>query len=52
MQVGDLVKHTIHTGNIGLITDTANGEVLVNWLTNDWGEHWILLMYLVPLEVE
>lgn len=51
MRIGDLVRHTVHTGALGLITDTANGEVLVNWLTNDWGEHWVLLMNVEPLEV-
>ena len=52
MQIGDLVRHTVHTGALGLITDTAKGEVYVRWLTNSWGEAWILTQNIDLVEVE
>ncbi len=44
MQVGDLVRHIVHTGALGLIIDINSTlpEVQIRWLTNGWGEGWML----------
>ena len=50
MRIGDLVRHTVHTGAIGIVMATHAGEVYVRWLTNNWGEAWILMMNVDPME--
>ena len=44
MKVGDLVRHIVHTGALGIVIDTSSTlpEVVIRWLTNDWGEVWVL----------
>ena len=44
MQVGDLVRPILHCGALGIIIDTSSTlpEVQIRWLTNSWGEGWML----------
>jgi len=43
-KIGDLVRHVVHSGALGIIIDTSSTlpEVQIRWLTNGWGEGWIL----------
>ena len=54
MQIGDLVRHTVHTGALGIVIDTSSTlpEVVVRWLTNGWGEGWILTQNIDLVEGE
>ncbi len=43
MKVGDLVRHTVHSGALGIIVKVDVGHPLgwkVYWTNNNWGEHW------------
>ena len=45
MKVGDLVRHAIHTGALGIIVEESflnPHEVKVHWTNNGWGEKWDL----------
>jgi hypothetical protein len=44
MQVGDLVRHVVHSGALGIVTNTSSTlpEVRIRWLNNSWGEKWTL----------
>ena len=42
MQIGDLVRHIVHTGALGIIIDTSETGIQIRWLTNGWGEGWML----------
>ena len=42
MKVGDLVRHVVHSGALGIIVDWNElGEAKVLW-NNSWGTKWIL----------
>jgi hypothetical protein len=40
MKVGDLVRHVVHTGAMGIITEVCLGEVRVFW--HDGDHSWTL----------
>jgi hypothetical protein len=45
MQIGDLVRHVVHSGALGIIVEknyNSQTEAKVRWLNNSWGEHWEL----------
>ena len=44
LEKGDLVRH-IEDGSLGIIIDTTSTlpEVQIRWLTNGWGEGWMLI---------
>ena len=44
MQVGDLVRHIVHSGALGIIVEInhAFGSVKVMWANNSWGTEWDL----------
>ena len=54
MRIGDLVRHTVHTGALGIIVDTSSTlpEVQIRWLTNGWGEGWMLTQNIDLVEEE
>ena len=41
MKVGDLVRHVVHSGALGIIVEMSeHGSAKVHWLTNSWGVDW------------
>ena len=44
MQIGDLVRHAVHSGALGIIVEIAyyRLEYKVHWTNNSWGEKWEL----------
>ena len=44
MKVGDLVRHVVHSGALGIIVETSKDTDLtkVHWLNNTWGLDWTL----------
>jgi len=45
MQVGDLVRHAVHSGALGIIVEknyNSQTEAKVLWTNNSWGEKWEL----------
>ena len=45
MQIGDLVRHVVHSGALGIIVeknDNWKKEAKVLWTNNSWGEKWEL----------
>mgnify|MGYP003657618578 CR=1 FL=1 len=43
MQVGDLVRHIVHSGALGIIVkNSTNYEAKVFWTNNNWGTKWEL----------
>ena len=46
MQIGDLIKHAVHSGALGIIIDWNElGEAKVLW-NNSWGTRWELTQNL------
>ena len=47
MQIGDLVRHVVHSGALGIIVDWNElnpAEAKVLWTNNTWGEKWELAL--------
>ena len=47
MKVGDLVRHVVHSGALGIIVDWNElnpAEAKVHWTNNSWGEKWELAL--------
>ena len=43
MQIGDLIRHAVHTRALGIIIDWNElGEAKVRWTNNSWGTKWEL----------
>ena len=44
MKVGDLVRHRVHTGALGIIVETnkVSSTTKIHWLNNSWGVGWTL----------
>jgi len=45
MQVGDLVRHVVHSGALGIIVEknyNSQTEAKVLWTNNSWPTLWIL----------
>ena len=45
MMIGDLVRHVVHSGALGIIVDWNElnpAEAKVLWANNSWGCHWEL----------
>ena len=44
MQVGDLVRHVVHSGALGIIVETNKvaSTTKIHWLNNSWGVEWTL----------
>ena len=46
MKIGDLVRHVVHSGALGIIVDWHEAypynEAKVLWTNNSWGEKWEL----------
>ena len=42
MQIGDLVRHRVHTGALGIIVETNKvaSTTKIHWLNNSWGVEW------------
>ena len=53
LEKGDLVRHIVHKA-LGIIIDTSSTlpEVQVRWLTNGWGEGWMLTQNIDLVEEE
>ena len=53
MQVGDLVRHTVHSGALGIIVkwnELSPAEAKVLWTNNTWGEKWELALNFEVIE--
>ena len=47
MQIGDLVRHVVHSGALGIIVEknyNSQTEAKVLWANNGWGEKWELAL--------
>ena len=50
MKIGDLVRHVVHTGALGIIVDWNElGEAKVLW-NNSWGQQWALRQNIEVIE--
>jgi hypothetical protein len=53
MQVGDLVRHVVHSGALGIIVDWNElnpAEAKVLWTNNSWGQQWELTQNFEVIE--
>ena len=55
MKVGDLVRHVVHTGAMGIIVKLGEfsplvEEAKVHWLNNGWGIGWTLIQNVEVLD--
>ena len=53
MQVGDLVRHVVHTRALGIIVEWnkhTHPEWKIRWTNNSWGEHWELTQNFEVIE--
>jgi len=53
MQVGDLVRHIVHSGALGIIVEKYSNcpaEAVVLWTNNSWGKRWELTQNIAVIE--
>ena len=53
MQIGDLVRHVVHTRALGIIVEknyNSQTEAKVRWTNNGWGEKWELTQNFEVIE--
>ena len=53
MKIGDLVRHVVHSGALGIIVEknyNSQTEAKVLWTNNSWGTKWELTQNFVVIE--
>ena len=53
MQIGDLVRHVVHSGALGIIVEKNNErwvQAKIHWTNNSWGTKWELTQNFEVIE--